>query len=193
MKLSHLNFKAINNLVKKELVRYMPKLEFAQVEVYEACQKGKMKRSSHKYALVMVDDFSRYTWVEFMYSKDENPHIIIEHIKKLEKQAEDYNCVKRLRSDNGTEFRNATLSEFYKGKGIVQEFSAARTPQQNGVVERMNRTLVEAARTMLQDDKLPTSFWEKAVNTACYTQNGNSLTRHMASHPTQSCPRESLL
>ena len=99
----------------------------------------------------MVDDFSRYTWVEFMHFKDETPHIIIEHIKKIEKQAEDQNCVKRLRSENGTEFRNATLSEFYKNKGIVQEFSAARTPQQNGVVERKNRTLVEAARTMLQD------------------------------------------
>ena len=93
-----------------------------------------------------------------MYSKDETPNIIIEHIKKIEKQAEDHNCVKRLRSDNGTEFRNSTLSEFCKNKGIVQEYSAARTPQQNGVVERKNRTLVEAARTLLQDAKLPTSF-----------------------------------
>ena len=180
----------------------MPKLEYAQVKVCEACQKGKIKRSSHKsknvnsinallqlihmdlfgpvnvlsisrnrYALVMVDDFSRYTWVEFMYSKDETPHIIIEHIKKIEKQAEGHNCVKRLKSDNKTEFRNVTLSEFCKNAGIVQEFSAARTPQQNGVVERKNRTLVETARTMLQDAKLPTSFWEEAVNTACYTQN----------------------
>ena len=58
--------------------------------------------SRNKYALVMVDDFSRYTWVEFMHSKDETPHTITEHIKKIEKQAEDHNCVKRLRSDNGT-------------------------------------------------------------------------------------------
>ncbi|KAL8115687.1 hypothetical protein AgCh_022254 [Apium graveolens] len=140
-KLSHLNFNAINTLVKKDLVRDMPNLEFDQVEVCEAFQ------------------------------KDETPHIIIEHIKKIEIQAEDHNCVKRLRSDNGTEFRNAILSEFCKNKGIVQEFSAARTPQQNGVVERNNRTLVEAARTMMQDAKLPTSFWEEAVNTTCYTQN----------------------
>ncbi|KAL8094301.1 hypothetical protein AgCh_035995 [Apium graveolens] len=68
--------------------------------------------SRNKYALVMVDDFLRYTWVEFMHSKDETPHIIIDHIKNLETQAEDQNCVKRLRSDNGTEFRNTTLSEF---------------------------------------------------------------------------------
>ncbi|KAL8097944.1 hypothetical protein AgCh_030896 [Apium graveolens] len=106
-----------------------------------------------------------------MYSKDETPNIIIEHIKKIEKQAEGKVSVKRLRSDNGTEFRNSTLSEFCKSKDIVQEFSAVRTPQQNGVVERKNRTLVEAARTLLQDAQLPTSFWEEAVNTACYIQN----------------------
>ncbi|KAL8088284.1 hypothetical protein AgCh_038167 [Apium graveolens] len=97
-KLSHLNFKAINTLVKKELVRDMPNLEFAQNEV------------------------------EFVHSKDKSPHIIIEHIKKIEKQAEDQECVKRLRSDNGTKFRNTTLTEFCKDKGIVQEFSAAMTP-----------------------------------------------------------------
>ncbi|KAL8132115.1 hypothetical protein AgCh_007858 [Apium graveolens] len=168
IKLSHLNYKAINTLVKKELVRDMPNLKFAQNEVFEACQKGKMKKSSHKinvlsisrkkFALVMVDDYSRYTWVKFMHSKDETPHIIIEHIKKIEKQAEGHECVKRLRSDNGTEFRNTTLTDFCKDKGIVQEFSAARKPQQNGVVERKNRTQLEAARTMLHDAKWPTSF-----------------------------------
>ncbi|KAL8092716.1 hypothetical protein AgCh_034831 [Apium graveolens] len=165
-KLSHLNFKAINTLVKKELVRDMPNMEFAQVEVYKACQKGKMKRSSHKSKTV-----NSISAPLVMHSKDDNPHIIIEHIKKIEKQAEDQNCLKRLRSDNGTEFRNATLSEFCKNKSIVQEFSTSRTPQQNGVVERKNRTLVEASRTMLQDAKLPISFWEEAINTACYTQN----------------------
>ncbi|KAL8113885.1 hypothetical protein AgCh_020970 [Apium graveolens] len=67
-------------------------------------------------------------WVEFMHYKDETPHVIIEHIKKIEKQAEDQNCVKRLRSDNGTEFKNVTLNEFCKDKGIVQEFSIARIP-----------------------------------------------------------------
>ncbi|KAL8089502.1 hypothetical protein AgCh_039103 [Apium graveolens] len=73
--------------------------------------------------------------------------------------------------DSIIEGGNATLSEYCKNKVIVQEFSAARTPQQNGVVERNNRTLVEAVRTMLQDAKLPTSFWEEAVNTVCCTQN----------------------
>ncbi|GKE43193.1 putative ribonuclease H-like domain-containing protein [Tanacetum coccineum] len=73
--------------------------------------------------------------------------------------------------DNGTEFKNRVMSDFCKKKGIKREFSVARTPQQNGVAERRNRTLIEAARTMLADSKLPTTFWAKAVNTACYVQN----------------------
>ena len=107
----------------------------------------------------MVDDFTRYTWVEFLASKDEAPQIIINHIKRVDKEAEVKKAkVVSLRSDNGTEFRNAILSSFCKDNGISQQFSAARTPQQNGVVERKNRTLIEAARTMLLDAKMPTCF-----------------------------------
>ncbi|GKF27122.1 putative ribonuclease H-like domain-containing protein, partial [Tanacetum coccineum] len=73
--------------------------------------------------------------------------------------------------DNGTEFKNKEMNQFYERKGIKSEFSVARTPQQNGVAERKNRTLIEAARTMLADSKLPTTFWAEAVNTACYVQN----------------------
>ncbi|GJU07200.1 putative ribonuclease H-like domain-containing protein [Tanacetum coccineum] len=79
--------------------------------------------------------------------------------------------VKIIRCDNGTEFKNRVMSEFCEKKGIKREFSVARTPQQNGVAERRNRTLIEAARTMLADSKLPTTFWAEAVNTACYVQN----------------------
>ncbi|MGM9241649.1 hypothetical protein ACTFGL_05175, partial [Campylobacter jejuni] len=68
-----------------------------------------------------------------------------------------------IRSDNGTEFRNSTMEEFCKERGVVQQFSAPGTPQQNGVVERKNRTLIEAARTMLDEAKLPTYFWAEAV------------------------------
>ncbi|GJZ59413.1 putative ribonuclease H-like domain-containing protein [Tanacetum coccineum] len=74
-------------------------------------------------------------------------------------------------SDNGTEFKNRDMLEFYGNKGIKQEYSNARTPQQNGVAERMNRTLIEAARTMLADSLLPTTFWAEAVSTACYIFN----------------------
>ncbi|GKB19096.1 putative ribonuclease H-like domain-containing protein [Tanacetum coccineum] len=77
----------------------------------------------------------------------------------------------RSKCDNGTEFKNRVMSEFCKQKGIKREFSIARTPQQNSVAERRNRTLIEVARTMLADSKLLTTFWAEAVNTACYVQN----------------------
>ncbi|GJV08189.1 retrovirus-related pol polyprotein from transposon TNT 1-94 [Tanacetum coccineum] len=79
--------------------------------------------------------------------------------------------VKVIRCDNGTEFKNREMNQFCEIKGILRQFSVARTPQQNGVAERRNRTLIEAVRTMLADSKLPTTFWAEAVNTACYVQN----------------------
>ncbi|GJZ98313.1 ribonuclease H-like domain-containing protein [Tanacetum coccineum] len=79
--------------------------------------------------------------------------------------------VKVIRCDNGTEFKNRIMNQFYEMKGIKREFSVSRTPQQNGVAKGKNRTLIEAARTMLADLKLPTTFWAKEVNTACYVQN----------------------
>nr|GFB27288.1 hypothetical protein [Tanacetum cinerariifolium] len=79
--------------------------------------------------------------------------------------------VQRVRTDNGTEFNNKTLAKFFDKVGITQQFSAARTPQQNGVVERRNRTLVEAARTMLTFANLPSFLWAEAIATACFTQN----------------------
>ncbi|GJV92117.1 ribonuclease H-like domain-containing protein [Tanacetum coccineum] len=79
--------------------------------------------------------------------------------------------VKVIRCDNGTEFKNKVMNQFCEMKDIKRGFSVARTPQQNRVAERKNRTLIEAARTMLADSKLPTTFWAEAVNTACYVQN----------------------
>ncbi|GKE39885.1 ribonuclease H-like domain-containing protein, partial [Tanacetum coccineum] len=77
----------------------------------------------------------------------------------------------KIKCDNGTEFKNRVMNEFCEKKVIKREYRVARTPQQNGVVERKNRTLIEAARTMLADSKLPTKFWAEVVNTACYVQN----------------------
>ncbi|GKD33561.1 ribonuclease H-like domain-containing protein, partial [Tanacetum coccineum] len=79
--------------------------------------------------------------------------------------------VKVIRCDNGTEFKNRVMTQFCEMKGIKREFSVARTPQQNRVTEMKNRTLIEAARTLLADLKLPTNFWAEAVNTVCYVQN----------------------
>nr|GEX86895.1 hypothetical protein [Tanacetum cinerariifolium] len=92
-------------------------------------------------------------------------------IKTGKLEFENVYFVKNLKCDNGGEFRNKEMNDFCLQKGIKREFTNARTPQQNGVAERRNRTLIEAARTMLADAKLSVTFWAKAVNTACYVQN----------------------
>ncbi|GJX88887.1 putative ribonuclease H-like domain-containing protein [Tanacetum coccineum] len=108
-------------------------------------------------------------------SKDETSGILQNFIKQIENQLN--HRVKIIRSDNGTEFKNRDMLEFCGNKGIKQEYSNARTPQQNGVAERMNRTLIKAARTMLADSLLPTTFWAEAVSTACYIFNRVRVTK----------------
>jgi len=121
------------------------------------------------YSLVVTDDYSRFSWVYFLGTKDETPDILkylflrLENLCRLK--------IKMIRSDNGTEFKNHNLELFCLQHGISHQFSAPRTPQQNGVAERKNRTLIESARTMLSDSKLPVTFWAEAVNTACFVLN----------------------
>jgi transposase InsO family protein len=80
--------------------------------------------------------------------------------------------IKKIRSDNGTEFKNSQIEGFLEEEeGIKHEFSSPYTPQQNGVVERKNRTLLDMARTMLDEYKTPDRFWAEAINTACYSIN----------------------
>ncbi|GJR77703.1 ribonuclease H-like domain-containing protein [Tanacetum coccineum] len=117
----------------------------------------------------------RFSWVFFLASKDETSGILQTFIRQIENQLS--HRVKIIRSDNGTEFKNRDMLEFCGNKGIKQEYSNARTPQQNGVAERMNRTLIEAARTMLADSLLPTTFWAEAVSTACYIFNRVRVTK----------------
>nr|GEV25933.1 ribonuclease H-like domain-containing protein [Tanacetum cinerariifolium] len=117
------------------------------------------------------DDYSRFTWVFFLATKDETSPLLKTFITGLEKQL--ILKVNVIRSDNGTEFKNNDLNQFCGMKRIKREFSIPRTPQQNDIVERKNRTLIEAAKTMLADLLLPIPFWAEAVNTACYFQNRN--------------------
>ncbi|GJX70925.1 putative ribonuclease H-like domain-containing protein [Tanacetum coccineum] len=121
------------------------------------------------YCLVVTDDYSRFSWVFFLATKDETSGILKSFITGVENLIDQK--VKVIRCDNGTEFKNKEMNQFCERKGIKRGFSIARTPQQNRVVERKNRTLIEAAKTMLADSKLPTTFWAEAVNTACYVQN----------------------
>ncbi|GJV72981.1 retrovirus-related pol polyprotein from transposon TNT 1-94 [Tanacetum coccineum] len=122
-----------------------------------------------KYILVIVDDYSRYTWTLFLRSKDETPEVLKDFLTMIQRNLQA--LVISVRTDRGTEFLNKTLNAFFKEEGIEHQTSTPRTPEQNGVVERRNRTLVEAARTMLSASKLPLFFWAEAIATACYTQN----------------------
>ncbi|GJR69627.1 ribonuclease H-like domain-containing protein [Tanacetum coccineum] len=148
-RLGHLKFKTMNKLVKRKLVRGLPLKLFENEQTCVACQKGKQHRTSS--------------------TKDETSGILKSFITGIENLSN--HKVKIIRCDNGTEFKNKEMNQLCEMKGIMRQFSVARTPQQNRVAERRNRTLIEAARTMLVDSKLPTTFWAEAVNTAYYVQN----------------------
>jgi transposase InsO family protein len=84
----------------------------------------------------------------------------------------DLGCeIKAIRTDNGSEFKNYSMRDFIENEGIKHQFSAPYTPQQNGVVERKNRTLIEMTRTMLNEFKSPHNFWAEAISTACHASN----------------------
>jgi hypothetical protein len=101
--------------------------------------------------------------------KISNPRDLIEILKRA--QNEFGLRIKKIRSDNGTEFKNSQIEGFLDEEGIKHEFSSPYTPQQNGVVERKNRTLLDMSRTMLDEYKTPDRFWAEAINTACYSIN----------------------
>ncbi|GJW34002.1 retrovirus-related pol polyprotein from transposon TNT 1-94 [Tanacetum coccineum] len=212
-RLSHLNFGAINHLARHGLVRGLPKLKFEKDHLCSACALGKSSKKPHKpkskdtnqeklyllhmdlcgpmrvasvngkkYILVIVvRDYSRFTWVKCLRSKDEAPAFIINFLKMIQVRLKETVC--RIRTDNGTEFVNQTLREYYEKVGISHETSVACSPQQNGVVERRNRTLIEAARTMLIYAKAPLFLWAEAVATACYTQNHSMIRRRHGKTP----------
>ncbi|GJT85149.1 putative ribonuclease H-like domain-containing protein [Tanacetum coccineum] len=204
-RLNHLNFGTINDLARKYLVRGLPRLKFEKDHLCFACQLGKSKKHTHKpktentnlevlntlhmdlcrpmrvqtingkkYILVIIDDYSRFTWVKFLRSKDETPEVVIKFLKQI--QVGLNKTVRNIRTDNGTEFVNKDLTDYYERVGIFHQKTVLRTPQQNGVVERRNRTLVEAARTMQIFSKAPMFLWREAVATAvfgalCYPTN----------------------
>ncbi|KAJ1685762.1 hypothetical protein LUZ63_017152 [Rhynchospora breviuscula] len=128
-----------------------------------------MSLSKKRYVYVVVDDYSRFTWVFFLAHKEE----AFDYFVKFSNRVENEKGLKisRIRSDHGREFENAKFDELCIEKGYKQEFSAPRTPQQNGVVERKNRTLQELARTMLHEFAVPKFLWAEAVNTACHVIN----------------------
>ncbi|KAK2451550.1 putative mitochondrial protein [Trifolium repens] len=199
-KLGHLNLSGMKKVVTVEAIRGLPKLKITKGSICVECQIGKQTRMSHpmlehqvtsrtlellhmdlmgpmqveslggkRYAFMVVDDFSRYTWVNFIREKSDTFDIF----KTLSTQVQrEKNCgIVRIRSDHGREFENEKFSEYCGSEGIKHEFSSPITPQQNGVVERKNRTIQESARDMLHAKALPNHFWAEAMNTACYIHN----------------------
>nr|GEY41260.1 hypothetical protein [Tanacetum cinerariifolium] len=182
------------------LVRGLPKLKFKKDHLCLACVMGKSTKKTHKpisedtnqeklyllhmdlygpmriesvngkkYILMIVDDFSRFTWVKLLRSKDEALDFIIKFLKMIQVRLNV--LVRRIQTDNGTEFVNQTLKDYYEEVGISHETSVACSTQRNGVVERCNGTLIEAARTMLIYAQASLFLWAEAVAIACFTQN----------------------
>jgi transposase InsO family protein len=122
-----------------------------------------------KYCLVYVDDYSCFTWVSFLQEKSQTQETLKRFLRWA--QNEFGLRIKKIRSENGTEFKNSQIEGFLEEEGIKHEFSSPYTPQQNGVVERKNRTLLDMARTMLDEYKTLDRFWAEAINTVCYSIN----------------------
>jgi transposase InsO family protein len=116
---------------------------------------------------VIIDDYSRYTWVYFFKNKHEIQQTVQDFTNEVQHQYGQN--ILMIRSDNGTEFMNYTLNDFLSNEGICHQYSTPYTTQQNGVAEQKNRTLMDMARTMLAEFKSPYKFWAEAINTACHT------------------------
>nr|GFA14861.1 retrovirus-related Pol polyprotein from transposon TNT 1-94 [Tanacetum cinerariifolium] len=165
-RLSHLNFNTINDLAKNDLVAGLPKFKYHKEHLCSSCEQGKSKRASHPPKPVpnsrqrlhlLYMDLCRPMRIASINEKRitlllQSPVIII-------------------RTDNGTEFKNLVLKKYFHYVGVSYQISSVRTPQQNGVVERQNRMLVEDARTMLIFSRAPLFLWAEAIATACFTQN----------------------
>nr|GEU33211.1 retrovirus-related Pol polyprotein from transposon TNT 1-94 [Tanacetum cinerariifolium] len=198
--LSHLNFDTINLLSKNDIMIGLLRLKFVKDHLCSFYELGKAKRKSFqtkttpsskrrlqllhmdlcgpmwvesingkKYVFVIVDDYSRYTWTHFLRSKDETPKVIIDFLRLVQRGL--HAQVRIVQTNKGTEFLNKTLHAYFASEGINHQTSVARTPEQKGVVKTWNRTLVEAARTMLSAAKVPLFFWAEAIATTCFTQN----------------------
>ncbi|GJY42774.1 retrovirus-related pol polyprotein from transposon TNT 1-94 [Tanacetum coccineum] len=157
-RLNHLNFGTLNDLARKDLVRGLPWLKFKKDHLCSACQLGKSRKATHKPKTINTIMKVLHTLHMDLYG----PLRVLIDLNKT---------VRFVRTDNGTEFVNKDLTDYYESVGITHEKTIPRTPQQNGVVERRNRTLAEAARTMLIFSKAPLFLWAEVVATACYTQN----------------------
>jgi transposase InsO family protein len=199
-RLAHVGMKNLHKLLKGEHILGLTNVHFEKGRVCSACQARKQVGTHHphknimttdrpvellhmdlfgpiayiniggsKYSLVIVDDYSRFTWEFFLQEKSQTQETLKGFLRRA--QNEFRLRIKKIRSDNGTEFKNSQIEGFLDEEGIKHEFSSPYTPQRNGVVERKNRTLLDMARTMLDEYKTPDRFWAEAINIACYSIN----------------------
>jgi hypothetical protein len=142
-------------------------LELVHTELYGP-KRTKIMQGEH-YFILFIDDYTRMTWVSFLKEKSE----AFNKFKAFKAHVENENDlkIKSLRSENGGEITSDEFNNFCEIHGIKIHFSAPRTPQQNGVVERKNRTIQEAVRTMLNEAKLPYIYWIEAIYTTIYILN----------------------
>ncbi|XP_060170564.1 uncharacterized protein LOC132601497 [Lycium barbarum] len=192
-KLGHASMRLIEKLTRHDLVIGFPKLNYTKDHLCDSCQNGKQTRNSFsskdivstskplqlhhmdlvgptrtssiggkRYAFVIIDDFSRFTWVIFLAHKDDTLKNFKFFCEKIQREKGYY--ITSIRSDHGGEFENNAFEEFCNDQGYTHNFSSPRSPQQNSVVERKNRTLHDMARTMIIETSLPHHFWAEAEN-----------------------------
>jgi transposase InsO family protein len=192
--------KNLHKLLKGEHILGLTNVHFEKDMICSACQAGKQVGAHHphknimttdrplellpmglfgsiayisidgsKYYLVIVDDYSCFTWVFFLQEKSQTQETLKRFLRRA--QNEFGLRIKKIRSDNGTKFKNSQIKGFLEEEGFKHEFSSPYTPQQNCVVERKNSTLLDMAWTMLDEYKTAGRFWAEAINTACYSIN----------------------
>ncbi|KAH9705465.1 hypothetical protein KPL70_011882 [Citrus sinensis] len=171
----HMSEKGLKELEKKGV---FGKDQLNSLGFFEDCLLGKASRIKFEYAVhttkEKLDDFSRMVWVYALKSKDE----VLEKFKRWKVLVENQTNlkVKVLRTDNGLEYCNKLFEDYCAENGILRHKIVTYTPQQNGLIERMNRTLIEKVRCLLIHSKLPKALWAEALNTACYLVNRSPST-----------------
>jgi transposase InsO family protein len=195
----HINFQSLRKLGRKDMVRGLPVIDHVE-QVCEDCVLAKQKRAAFPraaryraqdqlelvhgdlcspispstpagncYFLLLVDDMSRFMWLTLLRSKADAPAAIMTFQARVERETG--KKLKVLRTDNGGEFTSVTFGEYCAGEGIQRHHLAPYTPQQNGVVERRNQTVVATARSILRARGVPGHFWGEAVHTAAFLLN----------------------
>lgn len=193
------NQKSLSDMKQKEMVENMP-VVVGEIQICETCQLGKQSRlpfpkgqawrasqklqlihtdvcgpmqtaslCGNRYFILFIDDYTRMCWVYFIKLKSEVFTVFQRFNALVENQSS--LLIKCLRSDNGTEYTSNQFVEYCNSAGIVHQFTTPYTPQQNGVCERKNRTVMEMARCLLLEKKIPNKLWAETVNTFVYFLN----------------------